>query len=259
MVRWPMVVPPGQHRTMNPDEQSTDPHRRPIVLQSEPTDGESAGRKPRRYFAWAGTGVIALAAATGIVAGGTAVWSAVDPGRPANSPAPLWTSTPENVAPQAAFVSPSPDDHGDRRLGTPGSPTAPREPGDDKGGLRKPGTVEPGDDKGGLRRPSSGGTTEPGDDKGGLRTPGTIEPGDDKGGLRNPTTRRTTEPGDDKGGLRAPGTIEPGDDKGGLRNPTSGRTTESGDDKGGHGGSDDRGGDDKGGSGKSSDDPAGHH
>ena len=251
MVRWPMVVPPGQHRTMNPDEQSTDPHRRPIVLQSEPTGGESAGRKPRRYFAWAGTGVIALAAATGIVAGGTAVWSAVDPGRPGNSPAPLWTSTPENVAPQAAFVSPSPDDHGDRRFDTPGSSTTPREPGDDKGGLHKPGTVEPGDDKGGLRTPTTSRTSEPGDDKGGLRSPttrSTTEPGDDKGGLRTPTTSRTTEPGDDKGG---------------LRNPTSGKTTEPGDDRGGHGGSDDDGdGDDDdngGGSGKSSDDPAGRH
>ncbi|HET6986235.1 MAG TPA: hypothetical protein VFI00_06450, partial [Kribbella sp.] len=124
---------------MNPDEQNTDPYRRPIVLQKS-AEGESASRRPRRYFAWAGTGVIALAAATGIVAGGTAVWSAVDSGRPGNAPAPLWTSTPENVAPRAAFVSPSPDVHGDRRLGTPSSPTS-REPGDDKGGLRNPGTT----------------------------------------------------------------------------------------------------------------------
>jgi len=172
MVRWPMVMLPGEHRSMNPDEQNTDPYRRPIVMQNQPADGESARRRPRRYFAWAGTGVIALAAAT-VLAGGTAVWSAID-SQPGNSPAPLSTSTPENVAPQAAFVSPSPDDHGDRRVGTPGSSTTPREPGDDKGGLRKPGTVEPSDDKGGLRNP---GTVEPGDDKGGH-----DKGGDDKGG-----------------------------------------------------------------------------
>ena len=49
---------------MKPDEQNKDLNQRPIV----------ARRKPRRYFVWAGTGVIALAA----VAGTTAAWSATN-------------------------------------------------------------------------------------------------------------------------------------------------------------------------------------
>jgi hypothetical protein len=147
---------------MKPDEQSTDPNRQPI-------------RKPRQYFAWAGTGVIALAAATALVAGGTAVWSAVTPGQSGGSPAPV------NLVPQAAVVSPTPDD---------------------KGGLRKPGTVEPGDDKVGLRKPTTARTTEPGDDKGGLRKPGAVEPGDDSGGHHGSGSGKSS---DDKGGHHGSG------------------------------------------------------
>jgi hypothetical protein len=148
------------------------------VSQTHGADNESARHKPAKYLAWAGTGMIALAAATGIVAGGTAAWSAIDPGKPGDSPAPLWTPPQQNIERQAATVSPSPDDHGGRRDDTSASPT-PREPGDDKGGLRKPGTVEPGDDKGGLRRPSPSGTIEPGDDKGGLRNSSSGKSSDD--------------------------------------------------------------------------------
>jgi hypothetical protein len=102
--------------------------------------------------------MIALAAATGIVAGGTAAWSAIDPGKPGDSPAPLWSPPTQRIERQAAGVSPSPDDHGGRRDDTSGSPI-PREPGDDNVGLRRPsstGTIEPGDDKGGLRKSGPG-------------------------------------------------------------------------------------------------------
>jgi hypothetical protein len=180
---------------MEPNEQSTNPDRNLTVPQTHRADNESTRHKPAKYLAWAGTGMIALAAATGIVAGGAAAWSAIDPGKPGDSPAPLWNPPPQNIERQAASVSPSPDDHGGRRNDTSGSPT-PRKPGDDKGGLSKPGTVEPGDDKGGLRRASSSGTAEPGDDKGGLRGPspsGTIEPGDDKGGLRKPGSGKSSD------------------------------------------------------------------
>jgi hypothetical protein len=135
---------------MEPD----DSRHRPIVLQTNGADLESARRGPARYFAWAGTGVIALAAAVGVVAGGTAVWSAFDPGTPGQQPAPLWFSPPATVQPQTATTTP--DDHGGRRTTTP-TTTRTTEPGDDKGDR----TTEPGDDKGGDR------TTEPGDDKGG--------------------------------------------------------------------------------------------
>ncbi len=138
-----------------------DSRHRPIVLQTRGDDAESARRGPARYFAWAGTGVIALAAAVGVVAGGTAVWSAFDPGTPSQSPAPLWFPPPATVQPQSATTTP--DDNGrrgDHPTTTPSS-THTTEPGDDKGGHRTTRTTEPGDDKGGLR------TTEPGDDKGG--------------------------------------------------------------------------------------------
>ncbi|HEY0689614.1 MAG TPA: hypothetical protein VGD71_11265 [Kribbella sp.] len=159
---------------MEPNEQSTDPHRDLTVPQTHRADNESTRQKPARYLVWAGTGMIALAAATGIVVGGTAAWSAINPGKPGDSPAPLWNPPPQNIERQAVSASPSPDDHGGRRNDTPASLT-PREPGDDKGGLRKPGssrTIEPGDDKGGLRKPGSSRTIEPGDDKGGQRKHG---------------------------------------------------------------------------------------
>jgi hypothetical protein len=155
---------------MEPEEQTEDTRRRPIVLQARGADAESARRSPARYFAWAGTGMIALAAAAGLVAGGTAVWSAFDPGTPGQSPAPLWFPPPATVQPQAATVSPTPtpaaDDHGGRREDPTNAPTSTgsskstTEPGDDKGGSSKSGsssgetTVSSGkgsDDKSGRR------------------------------------------------------------------------------------------------------------
>jgi hypothetical protein len=123
-----------------------DSRRRPIVLQTEALDPES-GRRPARYLAWAGTGVIALAAAAGLVAGGTAVWSAFDPGTSGQSPAPLWFPQPATVQPQSATLTPTPtpsrtaDDHGGDRSRTPGRTT---EPGDDKGGSGNSGSDDSG-------------------------------------------------------------------------------------------------------------------
>lgn len=111
------------------------------MLRTEALAPES-GRRPARYLAWAGTGMIALAAAAGLVAGGTAVWSAFDPGTPGQSPAPLWFPQPATVQPQSATLTPTPtpsrtaDDHGGDRTRTPGRTT---EPGDDKGGSSKSG------------------------------------------------------------------------------------------------------------------------
>jgi hypothetical protein len=159
-------------------EQQTDTRRRPIVLQAQGADAESARRSPTRYFAWAGTGMIALAAAAGLVAGGTAVWSAFDPGTPGQSPAPLWVPPPATVQRQAATITPSsspttPDDHGGRRDDSSGSP---RSTGPGRSGQ----TTEPGDDKGGRRDDSSASPTSTGPGRSGQ----TTEPGDDKGGLR---------------------------------------------------------------------------
>lgn len=121
------------------DEKPADPRRRPVVLRSAGSTDEPTHRS-RRYLAWAGTGVLGLVAAAGLVAGGTAVWSAFDPGTPGNSPAPLWFPPPETITPQSEKIAPTPtrttpDDHGGDRTRTPGTTKA-SEPGDDKGGNR---------------------------------------------------------------------------------------------------------------------------
>jgi hypothetical protein len=118
---------------------SEDPRRRPVVLHSGPRGDEPQPRS-RRYLAWAGTGLAGLVAAAGLIAGGTAVWSAFDPGTPGRSPAPLWFTPPETIAPQSE-VTPTADDHGGDRTGTP--PTTTIEPGDDKGGDRTRPTSSP--------------------------------------------------------------------------------------------------------------------
>jgi hypothetical protein len=128
-------------------EQSPDTRRRPVVLQTGGTGAETGRRSLGRYAAWVGTGLLGLVAAAGLVAGGTAVWSAFDPGTPGESPAPLWF--PPTLEPKAVSTTPKPT----------------IEPGDDKGGLRR----TPGHDK---TQPTTGPTSEPGDDKGGLRNKG---------------------------------------------------------------------------------------
>jgi hypothetical protein len=137
-------------------EESPDTRRRPVVLQTGGTGTETGRRSLGRYAAWAGTGLLGLVAAAGLVAGGTAVWSAFDPGTPGESPAPLWL--PPTLEPKAVSTTPK--------------PSSTIEPGDDKGSK----TTEPGHDR---TQPTTGhSTTEPGDDKGGLRKKGD----DDKSG-----------------------------------------------------------------------------
>ena len=113
---------------------SEDARRRPVVLRSGPRGDEPQPRS-RRYLAWAGTGLVGLIAAAGLVAGGTAVWSAFDPGTPGPSPAPLWFTPPETIAPQSE-VTPTADDRGGERTDAPRTSSATTEPGDDKGGDR---------------------------------------------------------------------------------------------------------------------------
>jgi hypothetical protein len=123
-------------RGMDDDPQNTadDVRRRPVVLHAGESD-TAAPRRTRRYLAWVGTGLLGVVAAAGLVAGGTAVWSAFDPGTPGRSPAPLWFPPPETISPQSEKITPTPDDHGGDRTRTP-SPTSTTEPGDDKGGNR---------------------------------------------------------------------------------------------------------------------------
>ncbi|HEY0470242.1 MAG TPA: hypothetical protein VGD34_01235 [Kribbella sp.] len=143
--------------------ENEDPRARPVVLQARSTDPDSA-RRPARYFTWIGSGLLAVVAAAGLVAGGSAVWAAFDPGSAGQPSSPLWFPPPATVRPQNATVvpTPTPDDHGGRRTST----TTPSSGG----------TIEPGDDKGGLRKAVSGTTTS--------SSSRTTQPGDDKGGLR---------------------------------------------------------------------------
>ncbi|MGW6276248.1 hypothetical protein [Kribbella sp. NPDC055071] len=134
---------------------SDDPRRRPVVLRTGGADSEPT-RRPVRYLAWAGMSLLGLVAAAGLVAGGTAVWSAFDPGTPGNSPAPLWFPPPTTITPQQA--TPTPDDHGGDRTRTPSSTTT---PSDD----HRTTTTEPGDDKGGDRSGKSGSGKSSSDDK----------------------------------------------------------------------------------------------
>jgi hypothetical protein len=136
---------------------SEDLRRRPVVLHTSGDDGEPQ-RRPARYLAWAGTGVLGLVAAAGLVAGGTAVWSAFDPGTPGRSPAPLWFPPPENITPQSSNVTPTPDDHGGDRTRTPGPTSSTTEPGDDKGGDRTA-TTKPSSGVSSSGESSSGTTT----------------------------------------------------------------------------------------------------
>lgn len=148
--------------------ETDDPRRRPVVLRTGAADAEPR-RRPARYLAWAGTGLLGLVAAAGLVAGGTAVWSAFDPGTPGESPAPLWFPPPATITPQAEKITPTPtptptpDDHS-------------RTP-DDHGGDRKPSTSRS------TSGSTSTGTTEPGDDKGGNRgSSNSGKSSDDKSG-----------------------------------------------------------------------------
>lgn len=126
-----------------------DVRRRPVVLHAGRVDDAVPGRSAR-YLAWAGSGVLGLVAAAGLVAGGSAVWSAFDPGTPGRSPAPLWFPPPETITPQSERITPTPtlDDHGGDHGGDRTRTPTPRSSS----------TSEPGDDKGGTR-PSTGKTT----------------------------------------------------------------------------------------------------
>ncbi|MEV4264722.1 hypothetical protein [Kribbella sp. NPDC049584] len=121
-------------------DDSDDLRRRPVVLHTDGA-GDEAPKRSRRYLAWASTSLIGVVAAAGLVAGGTAVWSAFDPGTPGRSPAPLWFPPPETITPQSERITPTPtptptvDDHGGDRTRTPKSGST-TEPGDDKGGTR---------------------------------------------------------------------------------------------------------------------------
>lgn len=112
------------------NEEREDPRLRPVVLQTS-APAPDGGRRSTRILTWAGGVGLAVAAAAGLVAGGTAVWSAVDPGSPAQSPAPLWIQPPpvvsgadsETTAPTPAHETSTPDDHG--RHGSDDNTTAP--------------------------------------------------------------------------------------------------------------------------------------
>jgi hypothetical protein len=114
-----------------------DSRLRPVVLQTSAPEPDQRRRRPVRYLGWAGGVAVGVIAAAGLVAGGSAIWSAVDPGSPPQSP--LWIQPPPPVGAKptptpVASETTTPDDHGGRRA-TSGSPTSTTTT-DDHGGRR---------------------------------------------------------------------------------------------------------------------------
>lgn len=143
-------------------EPTVDYRNRPVVFQTQAEPEPRKQRRPVRVLATITLVIAALAGATGLAYGGSAVWSVVGPKAPANEPAPLWLPEPQPVVNK-------PDGGLDRsgsntaRAGT--SSTAHSEPGDDRGG-----------GSGGAATTNSGSGTVGGSG----RSPG--GPGDDPGG-----------------------------------------------------------------------------
>ncbi|MEV0068226.1 hypothetical protein [Amycolatopsis sp. NPDC050768] len=135
----------------------TDPaaDTRPVVFETRADAGPRAPRRGRQALGALAGAVVAAGAAAGIVWGGTAVWSLVDPGSTANAPAPLWIPPP----PLVTAVSTPPSDDNPHAGDNPGAgeghrgentTTRASEPGDDHGGGRG------GDDGGGRGRGGPG-------------------------------------------------------------------------------------------------------
>jgi hypothetical protein len=81
-----------------------DSRHRPVVFQTHAEPGERLLRRPMRVLAGATLVLAALAGATGLALGGSAVWSGVGPKVQDHAPAPLWTmpATPVTQAPALA-------------------------------------------------------------------------------------------------------------------------------------------------------------
>lgn len=120
-----MALPRGDREDGPVTDPAADP--RPVVFETRAGAGPRAPRRGRQVLGALAGAVVAAGAAAGIVWGGTAVWSLVDPGRTADAPAPLWIPPP----PLVTAVSAPPSDDNPHTSGS----RAP-EPGDDHGGDR---------------------------------------------------------------------------------------------------------------------------
>ncbi|HEX4703949.1 MAG TPA: hypothetical protein VH352_17605 [Pseudonocardiaceae bacterium] len=78
-----------------------DSRHRPVVFQTHAEPGERQRRRPMRMLAGATLILVALAGATGLALGGSAVWSGVGPKVQNHTPAPLWPM-PATPAPALA-------------------------------------------------------------------------------------------------------------------------------------------------------------
>lgn len=117
--------------TGNMSEPTVDYRNRPVVFQTQAEPEPRKHRRPIRVLATITLVIAALAGATGLAYGGSAVWSIVGPKAPANEPAPLWLPEPQPVVnkPDGGF------DRSESNTGRTGtSSTANSEPGDDRGG-----------------------------------------------------------------------------------------------------------------------------
>lgn len=78
-----------------------DTRNRPVVFRTHAAAQPRSRRRPIRVLATITLVLAAMAGATGLAFGGSAVWSVIGPKAPANEPAPLWLPEPTPIGPAA--------------------------------------------------------------------------------------------------------------------------------------------------------------
>ena len=138
---------------MTEEYEREDSRLRPVVLQTSAPEPDQRRRRSVRYLGWAGGVAVGVIAAAGLVAGGSAIWSAVDPGSPPQSP--LWIQPPPPVGAKptptpVVSETTTPDDHGGSGRDHPEDSASPH-----SSSSTRPSATATTDDHGG-RRGSSG-------------------------------------------------------------------------------------------------------
>jgi uncharacterized membrane protein YgcG len=123
--------------TVTMSEPFEDSRNRPVVFQTHAEALPRSHRRPVRVLVTITLVLVALAGATGLAFGGSAVWSVIGPKAGTNEPAPLWIPEPTPIG--AAANKQATEFDGDRttptNAGAPpghaGAPATQPEPGDD--------------------------------------------------------------------------------------------------------------------------------
>ena len=212
-------------------EPREDSRLRPVVLQTSAPEPDHARSRSVRFLGWAGGIAVGVVAAAGLVAGGSAIWSAVDPGSPAQSPAPLWIQPPAPVeakatqTPTPVSETTTPDDRGRGRdhAEDSASPTSGRSSTEDRSGRRG----------GETTAPTSSSTEDRSGRRGGETTAPTSSTNSDDHGGRSGSGSDDSGSGSDNSGS--------GSESSGSGSDSSGKSGSGSDDSGKSSGSDDSG------------------